>query len=145
MKGYYLDSVGMVIIDELKDLRRKLDKREKDVLIYNWIYFCIAVGFLGYLTIYTFIPYWNQYNLMVSNLINNSYHYFFIVIIVTIYQRLKFVKKETDKAEKEYNNLRCEVIRRLEELWPKEYGWEQRHLFIKEIKEKFDINLYYEN
>jgi len=82
---------------------------------------------------------------MISVLINDVYHYIFVGILVTVHYRIKFIDKKAEKAEKEYNALRCEIIQRSEELWPEGEKRNNRHRFFKEMLEKHDINLYYEN
>lgn len=130
---------------DLYTLKRKHEKKEAELKLYKAVLLTVAAVFLGYVLIFTVMPHRFQYGLMVSNLINDVYHYFFIALLVTVHLRLKFIEKKADTAEKEYNALRCEVIQRSEELWPEGERREKRHLFFKEMKEKYKINLYYEN
>lgn len=141
----YLDEIGTIIINDLQKLKLKFDKKEHDIKIYNRLYIGSAFGLLAYIILYTIVPYWDQYNILIGKLISNVNHYFFIVIIVTFHFRINYLKEKSEKAEKEYHALRCEVIQRAEDLWPHGAMWEKRHLFFKEMKDKHNINLYYEN
>ena len=50
-----------------------------------------------------------------------------------------------DKAEKEYQLLRCEIITKSKLLWEKESEWKNRHKVFEMMKKNYDINLYHEN
>lgn len=143
--GGYVDEIGKVIIKDLQKLKKKHEKREKTLTIYRTVLFITAVIFVAYLLIFTVVPYWNLYGLMVSKLINNEVHYILIGILVTVNILVKYGEKKAEKAEKEFHALRCEVIQRVDELWPVGEKRNNRHLFLKEMLEKYNINLYYEN
>ncbi|HHY71651.1 MAG TPA: DUF2663 family protein [Bacillus bacterium] len=142
---HYLDEVGQVIIKDLLQLKRKFDKKEAELRFYKLAFLVIVAFFIGYLLFFIVMPYRFHYGMMISLLVNNVYHYLFIAVIVTIHSRLKFVEKKADMAEKDFNTLRCEVIQRSEELWPDGEKRKQRHHFFIEMKEKYNINLYYES
>ncbi|HHW35978.1 MAG TPA: DUF2663 family protein [Bacillales bacterium] len=142
---FLLDDVGQVIINDLKILKKKHQKKESELKFYKGALVLIAAFFLAYVLLFTVLPYRFHYSSMISVLINDVYHYVFVGGLATIHYRLKFLDKKAEKAEKEYNALRSEVIQRTEELWPKGEKWNNRHRFLKEMKEKHDINLYYEN
>lgn len=142
---FLLDEVGQVIINDLKKLKKKHQKKEAEVKFYKGALVLIAALFLAYVLFFTVLPYRFYYGSMISVLINNVYHYVFVGVLATIHYRLKFLDKKAEKAEKEYNALRSEVIQRTEELWPEGEKRDNRHRFFREMKEKYDINLYYEN
>jgi hypothetical protein len=144
-KHFFLDEVGQVIINDLQKLKKKHQKKEKELKFYKGAMYVIVALFVAYLLIFTVFPHRFYYSSMISVLINNVYHYVFVGLLVTIHYRLKFLDKKVDKAEKEYDILRREVIQRTEELWPEGEKWDNRYLFFKEMKEKYGINLYYEN
>ena len=50
-----------------------------------------------------------------------------------------------EKAEKEYQLLRCEIIQKSKLLWENESEWKNRHKVFEMMKNNFDINLYHEN
>ena len=142
---FLLDEVGQVIINDLKKLKKKHQKKEAELTFYKGALILIAALFLAYVFIFTVLPYRFYYSSMISVLINDVYHYIFVGMLVTIHYRLKFLDKKADKAEQEFNALRREVIQRTEELWPEGEKRNNRHRFLKEMLEKHNINLYYEN
>ncbi len=142
---FLLDEVGQVIINDLKKLKKKHQKKEAELKFYKGAFILIAALFLAYVLIFTVLPYRFFLSSMISVLINDVYHYVFVGMLITVHYRIKFIDKKTEKAEKEYNALRCEIIQRSEELWPEGEKRNNRHRFFKEMIEKHDINLYYEN
>lgn len=142
---FFLDEVGQVIINDLQKLKKKHQKKEAELKFYKGVLVLIAVLFIAYILIFTVLPYRFFYSTMISMLINDVYHYVFVGMLATVHYRLKFLDKKAEKAEKEYNALRSEVIQRTEELWPEGEKRNNRHRFFREMKEKYDINLYYEN
>ncbi|WP_017755617.1 DUF2663 family protein [Calidifontibacillus oryziterrae] len=145
MENPNMDEVGKIMINDLQKLKLKLTKKERELKIFNLLYIASATLLLAYITIFTIVPNWNQYNLLISQLINNVNHYFLILIVVTTHFRINALKQKSEKAEQEYHSLRCEMIQRAEELWPEGERWQNRHIFFQEMREKYDINLYYEN
>lgn len=143
--SFYLDEVGQVIIKDLCELKKKHDKKEAELKFYKGGLLLASVLFLVYVLFFSVVPYRFHFNSMITVLINNVNNYFFIALIVTFFYRMKFIEKKAESAEKEYNALRCEVIQRTEELWPDGERRQKRHLFLKEMKDKYNINLYYEN
>ncbi|NSL50498.1 DUF2663 family protein [Calidifontibacillus erzurumensis] len=141
----YLDEIGRVIIKDLCELKKKFKKKETEFKIYKAALFILSIVFIGYLFFNSIYPYRFNYGAMINKLINNEFNYVFIAVLITLYYRTKFIEKKTEKAENEYHALRREFIQRTEELWPEGEKREKRHLFLKEMKEKYDINLYYEN
>ena len=143
--SFYLDKVGQVIVKDLCELKKKHDKKEAELKFYKSGLLLASVLFLVYVLFFSVVPYRFHFSSMITVLINNVYNYFFIALIVTFFYRMKFIEKKAESAEKEYNALRCEVIQRTEELWPDVESRQKRHLFLKEMKDKYNINLYYEN
>ncbi|WP_458412657.1 DUF2663 family protein [Schinkia sp. CFF1] len=141
----YLDEVGQVIIQDLCKLKTKYEKKESELKLLRMMMLISAAIFIGYVLIFTVLPFRFQYGVMISRLINDGYHYLFIAVLVTLHFRFRFIEKKAEKLEKEYNALRCEVIQRSEELWPEGEKRAKRHHFFKLMKEKYKINLYYEN
>ena len=66
-------------------------------------------------------------------------------IVFGLYGYMLVLKKKTDKAEKEYHALRCEIVDRSKDLWKHESAWKDRHTIFQMMKDRYDINLYHEN
>ena len=57
---------------------------------------------------------------------------------------MNVLKQQKDKKEKEYQELRCEIVNRSKDLWKKEEHWKNRHIDFEAMKKTYDINLYHE-
>jgi hypothetical protein len=64
---------------------------------------------------------------------------------IGLYGYMVLIKKKLDKAEKEFQLLRCEIINKSKQLWEKEEEWKNRHKVFEMMKKNYDINLYHEN
>jgi hypothetical protein len=78
-------------------------------------------------------------------LFDGTYHILVVLLIVGGYATAQYYKKKEEKAETEYHNLRCEVIRKSTELWPQPIQWQKRHEVFSMMKNEFDINLFHES
>ncbi len=52
-------------------------------------------------------------------------------------------KRHADKKEGEFEDLRQEFIDRHEELWPEKLSQSEKDAYLKEMNQRYDINLYY--
>ncbi len=82
---------------------------------------------------------------IVDFLFGTSYHLMAILFIAFLYGYGIQLNKKREKAEKEYHDLRCELIKKSTDLWPTEERWEARQHVFKVMKEQFGVNLYHEN
>lgn len=57
--------------------------------------------------------------------------------------RMTFLQKKFDKAEKEVDALREEIIDRSSEIWDTIEDWNQRVIIYKHLNETYDINLFH--
>ncbi|XJZ26075.1 YpbF family protein [Bacillota bacterium Lsc_1132] len=98
----------------------------------NYLYFTIAKTYS-----YSFAA-------MFSAFVNNSNNLIFLVITIGMYGLMNLLKEKMDKAEKEFHELRCEIIERSRDLWSTEDEWKNRHVVFEMMKKNFDINLYHQ-
>lgn len=67
----------------------------------------------------------------------------FAILLAGLMGALKILFDKKEKAEKEFHELRCEIIDRSKDLWKGE-AWQQRHYIYEAMKRHYDINLYHE-
>ncbi|WP_110113000.1 YpbF family protein [Bacillus sp. CGMCC 1.16541] len=82
---------------------------------------------------------------VIGFILNETYHLFMILAVMSLYVHLLQVHKKGEKAEKEFHDLRCEIIQKSKDLWPTHEKWESRHNVFELMKNEYDINLYHEN
>lgn len=101
-------------------------------LFFSYFYFMIAKQYS-----YSFFA---MFSASVSDTINIS----LLAGTVILYGAMNVLRQQKDKKEKEYQELRCEIVNRSKDLWKKEEHWKNRHVDFDVIKKTYDINLYHE-
>ena len=81
---------------------------------------------------------------MFSASLNDIVNISLLGLTIISYGSMNVLKQQKDKKEKEYQELRCEIVDRSKDLWKKEEEWKNRHLVFEIMKNKYDINLYHE-
>lgn len=101
-------------------------------LLFSYFYFTIA-------KYYSF-----SFFAMFSASLNNPFIVLLFFLTIGLYGAMNVLRQQKDKKEKEYQELRCEIVDRSKDLWKKEEQWKNRHLVFEMMKNKYDINLYHE-
>ena len=138
----YTSDVMMEILKRLVESKKKEKK-------YETIHFWWGLTTLLCLLLAGCYVYWSK--LMVTNtfitslqaLTSDIFFMVFVIIIVLCLLQLKYSKKKFEKAEKEFESLRMEVIERTVELWENEEHWKNRHKVFEVMEKEYDINLYH--
>ena len=139
-----LNPIGKVILSDLIELKSQYEYYLKKKVLWMYIMIVCLGGFIGYTTLFTLIPYWNNLGMIIRRFLAGSDHLFLLLLSIVSYATFQKIHQTCEKKEEEFHSLRCEVIQRSEELWG------QNHLDIKyqifeEMKKSYGINLYYEN
>lgn len=77
-------------------------------------------------------------------IISKNHLLFVMFIAACLFGSVKIFFERKEKAEKEFHDLRCEIIEKSKDLW-KDESWTNRHRVFELLKEKYDINLYHES
>ncbi|MBY0060480.1 DUF2663 family protein [Priestia aryabhattai] len=80
-----------------------------------------------------------------SFLLGNMGHLMFLLLTVSLYFYTVQLQKKGEKAEKTFQDLRCEIIKRSKELWATPETWEHRKETFRWMQSTYGINLYHEN
>ncbi len=139
------DQATKQMLQHVVDRKRKFEALEKKHRTIMWCTVSTSILFVVYLYLFVFIPYSYSFFSIFSVFVNQTYHLFFLICTIGLYGYLSIVKNKMDKAEKEYQLLRCEIITKSKQLWEKETEWKNRHKVFEMMKKNFDINLYHEN
>lgn len=141
----HTDQATKEMLQHLVDRKRKFESLQRKHRTVMWSTVAIAILFAVYLYIYVFIPYSYSFFTIFSVFVNQTHHLFFLFCTIGLYGYLTIVKNKMEKAEKEFQLLRCEIITKSKLLWEKETEWKNRHKVFEMMKKNFDINLYHEN
>lgn len=133
------------MLQGLVDKKRKFDRYKKKCLHFQlFTFFCVLL-FMGYFYFAILRQGHEEFSTVFSAFLESSFHLFFIMSIAGGYATSLYFKKKEEKAEKEFHELRCEVIRKSPELWPKPFHWKKREMVFQLMKNEFGINLFYES
>lgn len=141
----HTDQATRQMLQHVVDRKRKFEALQRKHRTVMWITVGVATLFVVYLYLYVFIPYSYSFFTIFSVFVSQIYHLFFLLGTMGLYGYLTMIKNRMDKAEKEYQLLRCEIVTKSKLLWENEAEWKNRHKVFEIMKKKFDINLYHEN
>jgi adenylate kinase len=81
---------------------------------------------------------------MLSAVLNDTAAVYLLAFTIVGFGAMNLLKQQKEKKEKEYQELRCEIVDRSKDLWKKEEEWKNRHIVFEIMKKQYDINLYHE-
>jgi len=132
----------------LENVRKRKAKFDKFTHLHKlsiWGTIILAAIFFVYLYMTVARVYSYSFAAMFSAFVNDSNNLTFLVFCIGMYGMMNLLKEKKDKAEKEFHNLRREIVDRSKDFWKKEEEWKNRHLVFEIMKKYYDINLYHEN
>jgi hypothetical protein len=139
------DQATRQMLQKVIERKRKYEHLKFRHIIVMWATVFAAFLYLYYLYQTVLDPYSYSFAAMFSVYVDNSANLYYLVFTVGLYGFMNLLQKKRDKAENEYNALRCEIIDKSKDLWKQEDQWKNRHLVFEMMKSNYDINLYHEN
>lgn len=138
------DPATKKILENVVKRKKKFDfyKQRHNKTI--WITVLLVSIFFIYIYFTVAKPYSYSFAAMFSAFVNDTNNLLLLVVTVGMYGYMNLLKGKMDKAEKEFHDLRCEIVDRSKDLWRKEEAWNNRHLVFEMMKKQYDINLYHE-
>lgn len=138
------DQATKQMLENVRKRKEKFDKAKRTHTLLIWAtLFCASIYFIYlYFTIAKLYSY--SFAAMFSAFVNDSNNLYFLVITIGLYGLMNVFKQKSDKKEKEFHELRCEIVDRSTDLWKKEAEWKNRHIIFEMMKQHYDINLYHE-
>ncbi|WP_158282150.1 DUF2663 family protein [Salipaludibacillus keqinensis] len=67
----------------------------------------------------------------------------FMLLTGLVYVHLHNMKFKYEKAESDYDKLKEDMIERASEIWSDSNRWKDRPEILRDLKEKYNINLYH--
>ncbi|MGX6442603.1 DUF2663 family protein [Neobacillus sp. K501] len=140
----YTDEATKQMLENVRKRKKKFDdaKRWHFYSIYATLFSAFLLFSFFYFTIAKYYSF--SFFAMFSASLNNSFIVLLFFITIGFYGAMNVLRQQKDKKEKEYQELRCEIVDRSKDLWKKEEQWKNRHFVFEMMKTKYDINLYHE-
>ncbi|WP_243290091.1 DUF2663 family protein [Bacillus sp. FJAT-47783] len=141
----FTDEPTKNMLQELVKRKHKYDTMKSKCFMWQMIAVssCVFLFIYGYF--FLFLPNNGHIGYMFQSFINNLFHLFFVLFIGSSYASVLFYKKKEEKKEKEFHDLRCEIIDKSTDLWNSDEAWKERDRVFTFMKNKYDINLYFES
>lgn len=132
------------MLENLRKRKEKFDLAEKRH--YLSIYATILIALLFFCYFYFTIAQHYSYSFfaMFTAALNDEVNVYLLSAALISYGAMNVLRQQKEKKEKEYQELRCEIVDRSKDLWKKEEEWKNRHLVFEVMKKHYDINLYHE-
>lgn len=140
----HTDQATKQMLENVRKRKKKFD--DSKMWHYFSIYGTLFVAFLFivyfYLTIFKHYSY--SFLAMISASLNDAVAVFLLAFSIIGFGAMNLLKQQKEKKEKEYQELRCEIVDRSKDLWKREEEWKNRHIVFEIMKKQYDINLYHE-
>jgi hypothetical protein len=138
------DKATKQMLENVRKRKEKFDKSKRLHTLFIWATITTSSIYFAYLYITIAKLYSYSFAAMFSAFVNDSNNLTFLVLTVGLYGFMNVLKQKMDKKEKEFHELRCEIVDRSKDLWKKEEEWKNRHVIFEMMKNNYDINLYHE-
>lgn len=138
------DPVTKQILENVVKRKKKFDLYKQRHTKIVWSTLLFVSLFFAYLYFTIARNYSHSFAAMFTAFIKDVNNLFFLMAAVGSYGYMNLIKGKMEKAEKEFHELRCEIVDRSRDLWNKEDQWKNRHLIFEMMKKNFGINLYHE-
>lgn len=137
-KEVYLSPLAERLIRELIARKREEKKREQRVKLMGWT--AAGTALLILLTLFTSA---NPAAPDLFNVLQTSYTTLLVLVCLGSAMNLLIQKKKFDQAEKDYKELRSEVVDRYEEIWKTSEQQDQRYPLYNWLEKEHGVNLYH--
>ena len=140
----HTDEATKQMLENVRKRKQKFDDAKKwhYFSIYSTLFFAFLFFSYFYLTVAKIYSY--SFFAMFSATVNDSVNVLLFFVSLCLFGAMNLLKQQKDKKEKEYQELRCEIVDRSKDLWKKEDQWGNRHIIFEMMKKNYDINLYHE-
>jgi predicted nucleic acid-binding protein len=140
----HTDEATKQMLENVRKRKIKFDTAKR--LHYLSIYSLLLFAFLFFSYFYFMIAKQYSYSFfaMFSASVSDAINISLMAVTAILYGAMNVLRQQKEKKEKEYQELRCEIVNRSKDLWKKEEHWKSRHVDFDVMKKTYDINLYHE-
>ncbi|MED3725163.1 DUF2663 family protein [Priestia filamentosa] len=139
------DEATKFVLQSVVKRKRKFDTLTKKEKKLQGLLLLLAVGIMGYTWFSLQTLEQLTFQSVLTHMLERSIYFMFILVMGSLFFYLKYVHEKCEKAEKEFHELRCEIIQKAGEYWPQPTRWEARQAVFAMMMKKFDVNLYHEH
>jgi hypothetical protein len=140
----HTDEATKQMLENVRKRKKKFDDAKK---LHNYLIMATVISAFIYLNYFYFSiakHYSYSFYAMYSASVNDSLNILLFCWTILLFGSMNILRQQKEKKEKEYHELRCEIVDRSKDLWKREEQWKNRHLVYEMMKKTYDINLYHE-
>ncbi len=138
------DQATKQMLQHLIERKRKLNYYQRTHKLFLLISIIYTLCVFYFMNRFIIVPYSYSLYELFTLLVNNTKYLYIILLSVGFFGVSNILFNKKEKYEKEYHDLRCEIIDRSKDLW-KGDAWKNRHKVFQMMKKNYDINLYHES
>ncbi|MBM7661209.1 hypothetical protein JOC85_001981 [Bacillus mesophilus] len=143
--GSHTDEPTKVMLQNVYKHKVKFDSYKKKLIICTWCSLLCFLLMFFYINNFILEPYGSNADQMFAMIVSNLFLYVLIGALIFLGGLGSYLKKKKDKHEKEFQDLRKEIVQKSPIQWRYPFDWEKRNEVFAKMKEEKDINLYHEN
>ncbi|MFZ3588615.1 DUF2663 family protein [Bacillus sp. DJP31] len=143
--GSHTDEPTKVMLQNVFNHKKKFDLYKKNLVFCSWLSLLFFLVTFYYINQFILTPYSSEADRMFAAIVTDRLLYFLVVILLFLLGLGAYYKRKKEKHEKEYHELRKEIVQKSPLQWRYPFDWEKRHEVFAKMKEVKDINLYHEN
>jgi uncharacterized membrane protein (DUF485 family) len=137
--------VAKQIQQDIFQKKKEFEALKKKTNQFKVLTFLAFTFFLIYITVFVVQPYAYSLDQIVSAFINNSFHFFFLLLICLGYITAYLFQKRTVQAEEVYYSLRHGFLEGPSDSCSTTETWKEKEVRVEVLKNKFDVNINTEN
>jgi hypothetical protein len=143
--GSHTDDPTKVMLQNVYKHKVKFDLYKRKLILCTWFSLLIFLIMFYYISNFIVEPYSSSADKMFAVIVSDTILYLLIGILVFFAGVASYFKKKKEKHEKEFHDLRKEIVQKSPLQWRYPFDWEKRNEVFAKMKEEKDINLYHEN
>lgn len=141
----HTDYATKVMLQKLLDKKNKYEQLKKQHLYLLTANFVCSAFLFIFVYITVLKPNQQSFYDIFSKFISNQINLYVLLAVIASYSMMMIFQRKRDEMEIEFHTLRCEIISKSSDLWSESESWKSRNEVFRTMKDKFDINLYYES
>lgn len=143
--GSHTDEPTKVMLQNVYNHKVKFDRYKRKLIFCTWgSMITFLIGFY-YINKFILEPFSTNADQLFTAIVTDSFLYLLIGILIFLGGVGSSYKRKKDKHEKEYQELRKEIVQKSHLQWRFPFDWEKRSEVFAKMKEEKDINLYHES
>ncbi|KAB7672907.1 DUF2663 family protein [Bacillus sp. B1-b2] len=143
-ESYFIDGTLQKILLKLIEKKKKFDYLKSRHILMLWVTIFFTSLYFMYIYKHIAMPYSYSFASMFSAYVSHIFNLYALIIVIGSFGFVNVLKQKREKAEKEYHELRCEIIDKSKDLITNSDTWENRHEIYNVLKNQYDINLFHQ-